>query len=510
MIVTAVLILALPLLFVYFYKNAYKRPENFPPGPPSLPIYGAFWIVLAHEFSNLAGAFRKLGEKYQTKIIGLFMGPVPTVVLNDPADIKEMFFREEFDGRMDIILFRLRSYWKKLGIFFTDGYFWHQQRRFSLRYLRDYGFGRRDETLESIVASEIKEMIDIRINGPKYPAENDVVNGELIYLPHYLDVPFMNGLLHCLTRITLPRSEYHNLWELGRGTLMFQRNSTDMGGALSLTPWLKDVLPNYSGYNALVKGNQYLLDFFRKIISEIIASHDENYDRHFLDMYVTKMNEELRAKDRSTFSVDQLVLTCTDYMFPTASAGETVLTLLIEQILLQPEIQVKIHEEIDRIVGRDRIPTLDDRRNMPYTEACIREIMRYETLVPLSVPHRAMKHTTIGGYDIPEGTMVSPNLVMLHMDKEIWGDPENFRPERFIVDGQLCLAKDKSLPFGAGKRLCAGETFARQTMFQVFAGFMQAFYVTTADGLPLKKPAKRIQGIITTIPEFWVRVTPRS
>lgn len=85
-------------------------------GPPSLPVYGAFWIVLANEFSNLAGAFRKLGEKYQTKIIGLFMGPVPTIVLNDPAHIKEMFNREEFDGRMDIILFRLRSYWKKLGM----------------------------------------------------------------------------------------------------------------------------------------------------------------------------------------------------------------------------------------------------------------------------------------------------------------------------------------------------------------------------------------------------------
>lgn len=61
-----------------------------------------------------------------------------------------------------------------------------------------------------------------------------------------------------------------------------------------------------------------------------------------------------------------------------------------------------------------------------------------------------------------------------------------------------------------GRRLCAGETYARQTMFQVFAAFMQAFTVSTADGKPLLKPAKRIQGIITTIPEFWVRITPRT
>ncbi|KAJ0178906.1 hypothetical protein K1T71_005681 [Dendrolimus kikuchii] len=509
MITTLATFFLIPFLILYYYKNAYKRPPNFPPGPPSLPVYGAFWIVLAHEFSNLAGAFYKLGLKYKTKVIGLYMGPVPTVVLNDPADIKEMLTREEFDGRMDIILFRLRSYWKKLGIFFTDGYFWHVQRRFSLRYLRDFGFGRRCETLESAIEHDIKEMIDMGVNGFKYPAEKELVKGELIYLPHFLSVPFINGMVQVMTGTTLSRAEYHKIWKLARGTLLFQRNSTDMGGALSLTPWLKDVLPNYSGYNSLVKGNQHLLDFFTKIITETMATHDESYNRHFLDMYITKMKEEYRLNSKSTYSVDQLVLTCTDYMFPAASALETTITLLIEQLLLQPEVQNKIHEEIDRVVGKDRMPTLDDRRNMPYTEACLREIMRFETLVPMGVPHRAMKNTTIAGYDVPEGSMVNPNLVMLHMDKDIWGDPENFRPERFIKDGQVCPSLDKSLPFGAGRRLCAGETYARQSMFQVFSGFMQAFSVSTADGKPLTRPAKRIQGIITTIPEFWVKVTPR-
>ena len=90
----------------------------------------------------------------------------------------------------------------------------------------------------------------------------EIVNGDLIYLQHYFATPFINGLLHVFTRSTLPRSQYSILWDLARKALLFQRGTNDFGGALSLTPWLKDVMPNYSGYKNLRKGNQSLLDFF--------------------------------------------------------------------------------------------------------------------------------------------------------------------------------------------------------------------------------------------------------
>ncbi|XP_039750016.1 probable cytochrome P450 304a1 [Pararge aegeria] len=510
MIGVIISVLLIILFCLRFYKNAYIKPvDNFPPGPPSLPVYGAYWIVLMKQLNNLGGSLRTLAAEYNTKIVGFYLGPYATVVIDDPKLIKEGLYNEDFDGRLDIIVARMRSYWKTLGIFFTDGYFWHVQRRFTLRYMRDYGFGRREESLEAVVASETKEMIDMARNGPKYPAENELVKGDLICLQHFFDVPFMNGMVHIFARTTFPRSEYKVLFDLARATLLFQRGTNDFGGALTITPWLKDVLPGYSGYSNLKKGNQALLNFFDKIIKHALATHDKTYDRHFLDVYIKKWKEEETTVKKTTFSEHQLQLVCTDYMFPAATGVQSVLTFLLERILLQPEIQDKIHEEIDRVVGRDRLPTLDDRRNMPYTEACIREIMRYEPLVPLGVPHRAMKASKFGGYDIPENTVISFNYLTLHHDKETWGDPENFRPERFIENGQLQVSKDKSLPFGAGKRLCAGETFARQSMFQVFSGFMQAFSVSTADGKPLQKPMKRIQGIITTLPEFWVRVTPR-
>ncbi|XP_022128196.2 probable cytochrome P450 304a1 [Pieris rapae] len=504
-----VLVVLLAFYVICQWKKAYERHENFPPGPPSLPIYGAYWIIVAKAFNNLALATIRLAKEYNTKLVGLYLGPIPQVLVNDSTLIKEVLIREEFDGRLDTVISRARGFWKKLGIFFTDGFFWHTQRRFSLRYMRDWGFGRRCKALEDTITHDTKEMIEMVLNGTTTDEEKKFVNGDLIYLPHFFDVPFVNGLLQVFVQKTFSRNEYTRIWGLGKSALKFQRSTNDLGGALVITPWIKNILPNMSGYNDLTNGTKGISDFYGELIKDAIETYEDTHERHFFDAYIKKMKQEIAENQRTTYSAEQLQLICTDYTFPTASATEMTLTLLLERILIQPELQDKIHEELDSVVGRDRMPTLDDRQNLPFTEACIREILRFETLVPLGVPHRAMKDTTLGGYNIPEGTSVAVNLVTLHMDEKIWGDPQNFRPERFIVDGKLQVSLDKSLPFGAGRRLCAGETYARHSMFLIFAAFMQAFQVSTADGKPLTRPAKRIQGIITTIPEFWIRVTPR-
>lgn len=90
--------------------------------------------------------------------------------------------------------------------------------------------------------------------------------------------------------------------------------------------------------------------------------------------------------------------------------------------------------------------------SLPYTEATIRESMRIETVAPLGVIHRCVKKTTLGGYEIPANTPVITNLAAMNNDPDMWGDPETFRPERFLKeDGQL--SKDLTLPFGFGESI---------------------------------------------------------
>lgn len=146
---------------------------------------------------------------------------------------------------------------------------------------------------------------------------------------------------------------------------------------------------------------------------------------------------------------------------------------------------------------------------MHYTEASLREILRLETLVPSSIPHRALRDTTLAGFKIPKDTIVQTGLFAFHKDKDIWQDADNFRPERFLnEDGTLNLKKDISLPFGAGRRLCAGETFARNTMFLCIAALLQSFTLKPSEG-KLPDLEDTDCGIARMPKDFWVKLESR-
>lgn len=90
-----------------------------------------------------------------------------------------------------------------------------------------------------------------------------------------------------------------------------------------------------------------------------------------------------------------------DFIMPAVSGISTQLSFLFQWFLLKPEILKRIQAEIDEVVGSGRLPTLDDRQHLHYTEATLRECLRQETLVPSNIPHRALVDTELLGYFIP-------------------------------------------------------------------------------------------------------------
>jgi cytochrome P450 len=115
---------------------------------------------------------------------------------------------------------------------------------------------------------------------------------------------------------------------------------------------------------------------------------------------------------------------------------------------------------------------------MPYTEALIAETQRYSSIASLGAMHRALKDQEFKGYMIPKDTMIISNLHYIHHDPAVWGDPENFRPERFLSpDGKTFKKHDALIPFSVGRRQCLGEALARDSLFLFSTNLFQRFTI---------------------------------
>jgi len=115
---------------------------------------------------------------------------------------------------------------------------------------------------------------------------------------------------------------------------------------------------------------------------------------------------------------------------------------------------------------------------MPYTEAMIAETLRFSSIVPGGVMHKVLTDTEFKGYFFPKDTIISHNAHYIHHDPEIWGDPENFKPERFLSpDGKSFKKHEALMPFSTGRRQCLGEPLARDTLFLFSTNVFQRFTV---------------------------------
>ncbi|KAI8574227.1 hypothetical protein RHMOL_Rhmol01G0338400 [Rhododendron molle] len=171
----------------------------------------------------------------------------------------------------------------------------------------------------------------------------------------------------------------------------------------------------------------------------------------------------------------------------------------------------RAQEEIDAQIGKTRWVEECDVKNLVYLQAIVKEALRLYPPGPLSVPHQATADCEIGGYHIPKGTRLLPNVWKLHRDPRVWPDPEKFAPERWLA-GNHAAGLDvsgKSFeygPFGAGRRSCPGLTLAMQVAQLALARLVQGFEFATlgdeavdmSEGLGITLPkAKPIEVLIT-------------
>jgi len=181
-------------------------------------------------------------------------------------------------------------------------------------------------------------------------------------------------------------------------------------------------------------------------------------------------------------------------------------------MLLYPDIQQKAQDELDSVIGRDRLPTFEDRPRLPFIDAVCKEILRWRPVTPLALPHAAMKDDIYDGFFIPKGAVVIPNSwAMLH-DPTLYPEPDIFKPERFInTDGSLRDDPNLASAFGFGKRICPGRHVVDATLFIVVASLLAAFNIKRGEGGGSKPSDYTFTGTLSSRPDpFSCSFIPRD
>ncbi|KAG1738651.1 cytochrome P450 [Suillus paluster] len=124
-------------------------------------------------------------------------------------------------------------------------------------------------------------------------------------------------------------------------------------------------------------------------------------------------------------------------------------------MMLYPEAQKRAQAEIDAVVGQDRFPTFEDGEQLPYIGALIQEVLRWAPVVPQGLQHHVMKEDVYEGYRILKGAIVIANIFSISRDKDMYPDPLEFKPERFL--GSSPQVDPHKFVFGFGRRFHFAE-----------------------------------------------------
>ncbi|KAL0958150.1 hypothetical protein HGRIS_000317 [Hohenbuehelia grisea] len=200
-----------------------------------------------------------------------------------------------------------------------------------------------------------------------------------------------------------------------------------------------------------------------------------------------------------------------------AGADSTVVALsyFFLAMLDKPDVARKAQDELDRVVGRDRLPDFDDEDSLPYIGAIVKEVLRWRETTPIAVPHMSTEEDVYQGYRIPSGSVVIPNTWAILHDESEYPDPFTFNPDRFLKDGKLNrdIKDPVTAAFGYGRRICPGRYMVQDELFITIACTLAAFNISKVigeDGKPIEPSHDRLSALVCPPVPFQCAFTPRS
>ncbi|KAK7174288.1 hypothetical protein R3I93_001482 [Phoxinus phoxinus] len=457
-------LLLILVLYLVFSGSRSQKEGKEPPGPKPLPLLGNLLTLnLERPFDTLCELSRTYGNVFQ-----VFFGPKKVVVLAGHKSVKEALvnYADEFGERDITPAFRIVT--DGHGILFSNGENWREMRRFALSNLRDFGMGKRGS--EEKIIEEIQYL----------KGEFDKFEGK----PFDTTQPVNYAVSNIISAIVYgSRFEYKDP-QFKEMVNRANENIRVSGSAsmmlYNIFPWLG---PFLNSKRISVRNMLKNRADMTRLITELLETLNPHDRRGLVDSFlIRKQSEEQSCKKDTHFHQENLLMTVGNLFAAGTDTTGTTLRWGLMLMAKYPHIQDRVHEEIDRVIG-GRQPVVDDRRNLPYTDAVIHETQRLANVVPMNLPHKTSCDVHFNGYLIKKGTTVVPLLTSVLKDASEWEKPDSFYPEHFLDEKGQFVKRDAFIPFSAGRRICLGESLARMELFLFFTSLLQSYRFTTPPGV---------------------------
>uniref|UniRef100_A0A8C4HW25 Cytochrome P450 2K1 n=1 Tax=Dicentrarchus labrax TaxID=13489 RepID=A0A8C4HW25_DICLA len=450
------------LLLVYFISSSFSSQEEGkdPPGPKPLPLLGN---LLQLDLKRPYNTLLELSKKYGS-VFTVYFGTKKVVVLAGYKTVKEALVShaEEFGDRDPMHI--VEEFNQGHGVLWSNGDSWKDMRRFALTNLRDFGMGKR--ACEDKIVEECDYLIEVF---KKFKGKSFDTTQPINYAVSNIICSIVYG-----SRFEYDDPEFTSL--VDRTNRNIQLVGSPSIQIYNLFPWIGKWFHNRKEIQKLTMANRQQN---LRLFSRLKESLNPQMCRGFVDAFLVRKQNLEESGTNSHFHSENLLATVLNLF---AAGTDTTATTLRWGLLLMakyPKIQDQVQEELSRMIGSRQVQ-LEDRKNLPFTDAVIHETQRLANIVPMSLPHRTSQDITFQHHFIKK---CIPLLTSVLYDESEWEKPYSFYPAHFLDKDGKFVKRDAFMPFSAGRRACLGESLAKMELFIFFPTLLQHFRFSPAPGV---------------------------
>ncbi|KAJ3733356.1 cytochrome P450, partial [Lentinula guzmanii] len=450
------------IISVYLFRRTSWKP--LPPGPWSLPWIGNLQYLISHP--NWL-TYTDWYQRYDSDIVHVNIAGHSFIILNTLEAATELLDRRSGIYSSRPRLRMLNDLWKWSFASMPYGAEWKAQRKLSINMFNP----------NNPDQHEPRELKATRIFLLKlYEAPED-----LSHLLHNLAGSTILSVIYGFDVAAMQDSVHTD--NARRGAEGFTQACVPGTFFVDYLPWLKYVPSCFPGSSFQGRA-QVWKEYMEKLLhGPFDTMKNQIFEEGLESCFVSRCLGKLSGEHD-----EEWVIKRTAGSMYLAGTDTTVTSLrsFFLAMMQYPECQKKAQQELDRVVGSNRLPDFSDRDSLPYIQAIVYETMRWQPITPAGLPHLASEEDVYNGYRIPKGSTIIANAWAMMHDERNFQDPYTFNPDRYIrpADGQLNHDMLKpTAGFGFGRRICPGRHMALSATWIAIASTLSVFDISKAEAV---------------------------